>query len=421
MQLYNQMLLTAFVTPWVPKEVLTAGSRSLRFAQETVRTAIENGHLKECVITSRNGHQKMVEHFLTTTPSGIRFLIEQDHGKSWLSNIGPDDTKHAVSNPYSYTGKRVIRRMAKYAEARTFSALAGARSEPPFYSCRRDVSDEPDSNSEAGGRRSGKTYYSLICNAVSSSEKRERNEMIPGVIKTGSLGNEDIRFTGIDRIRELRRVDGREDNEHGPGTADGIIDSNVKSLLIYSGFGVGFNGDPWLYKSDIDMLTFWNQERITDRTAGPVPESSKSAVLLVKNRRHFELLYRDTAGLRKGEKLGNGFDRFHIVPKTYEGTSFLNHLMTEDSGEYEQSIIDGIISNMGMQPHTGRADGIFPLSDNGKLFAVGTEMDAIRMNHIERYVSAFPDTRFGIICYSWQTDYYRSIFGEIETIEISAG
>ena len=196
------------------------------------------------------------------------------------------------------------------------------------------------------------------------------------------------------------------------GRFSGIVDIKKKSVLLYTAPPAG--GLSWTkWRVDKEELCYriWvklhQQENLIE-----IKRSGSCAALIVDNPKAFFNLYynKDKSPTSKNYVFGDPFTHFYIIPATLEGAGHLRWLITTNDGDVNRQLISKAINSGRFSRNTQFFVGLFPLVNQNKEFtALGFHLDVKVMQTIEQKARENPDQKFNVLCFDWQTAYYKII------------
>ena len=420
-KLYNTMLTLAFVNQTVTHDSLKALNASESFSEQMIKKAVEEKHLRVKTVKIKKRAASFTEKIYTTTPAGIRYLIDNcDIG--WINTIDPKNTKNLAAFDVSARTSKRANRMAQISEAKIMSELAGAES---FFLIHDSSSNDAISldediiaeNDDVGiydsgnGSQNFTTYTQLIMSCPEIDENIQR-QFIIDYNRSSGLPNDYLRFVDCIRLKQLfvSEMTGSDLAFFKRCSFQGILDSYYKTVLIYSIHTIGLPWSKWKFQSESTILTWWRANHaLTEKKRSYY--SGLSGVLFVKNARQFHNAYFDVVHVRK-EKLGEGLNHFYVVPKTCEGASHLRFLMLTDDKEYNETIKTELLETGMYSLNENDPYDAFPLCNlaTGNPAVILPQMDIIQMQTLQLKCEISNVKSFDIICFEWQMDYYNRVF-----------
>lgn len=208
------------------------------------------------------------------------------------------------------------------------------------------------------------------------------------------------------------------------GRYSGIVDSKKKSVLLYTAPPAG--GLSWTkWRVDKEELCYriWvklhQQENLAE-----IRRSGSCAALIFDTPKQFYNLYYNTdkTPTSKHYSFGDPFAHFYILPATQDGARQLNWLMTMNDADVNRKLIRKAISGGKFSRNTEFLVGLFPLVSQDRVYtALGFHLDAKIMRTIEQKARENPDQKFNVLCFDWQTAYYKIIMpGNVSITDINA-
>lgn len=430
-KLYNTMLTLAFVNQTVTHDSLKALNASESFSEQMIKKAVEEKHLRVKTVKIKKRAASFTEKIYTTTPAGIRYLID-NCDISWINNLDPENTKNLAAFDVSARSTKRANRMAQISEAKIMSELAGAESFFLIHMLNDDSQDETELEDDAVAinenyslfnteedKKEMNTYAQLIMNCPEINEYVLR-QFIIDYNRSSGLPNDYLRFVDCIRLKQLfvSEMTGSDLAFFKRCSFQGILDSYYKTVLIYSIHTIGLPWSKWKFQSESTILTWWKASHsLTEKKRSYY--SGLSGVLFVKNARQFHNAYFDVVHVRK-EKLGEGLNHFYVVPKTCEGASHLRFLMLTDDKEYNETIKTELLETGMYSLNENDPYDAFPLCNlaTGNPAVILPQMDIIQMQTLQLKCEISNVKSFDIICFEWQKDYYNRIFPHAAAISL---
>ena len=202
------------------------------------------------------------------------------------------------------------------------------------------------------------------------------------------------------------------------GRYSGVIDSQLKSILLYVAPVYGMSWTTWLVQREVASYSVWTKlKSIAEQSL--IRHNGRCAALIVDNARRFAELYKNTDEARIDKKcsFGDPFDHFYIIPADTDGPKHLRWLLTTNDDEMNRDIIASAIKS-GMYSKNSRfKPGLFPLlSEDNNPTAIGFQFDTKHLQRVENEIVLNPSVSFTLLCFDWQEDYYKRVLPENVTI-----
>lgn len=442
--LYPRLLYILATCAYVTRPYLLTLSANPQSAYRTISKALKNGHIRESVAKTKIASKPRNTTYYNITPSGLDYLISQAYmlpeNMGWLKCI-PKRTGRLILNGRKLSNDRVVRYLTT-SGATVFTTMSGAEANPVFVTQAvnigeaedresenvkrepknvkpptgtREAEREPDDESETEPTtpvRKENELEIIVTSAMQNYKSIEQN--FNGTISPTSTG---LYFTNSIEIKTRLTQTNQRQEEYHAGRYTGILESPLKTVLMYAGNRAGMNWTKWTLKSELPVYHAYANKFSHYHN---IKATENHGVMLVENARLFADLYLDGKKKRRGEEFAEGFSSFVIIPVNRTGTEQLNAYMFTDMEQYETELVElALNSGVYKKNETGHTE-LFPLMDNkGTPMCIGTIIDAVRINRIRklREVTMF---EYGIICYEWQIDYYSRVLPEAKfmTIEI---
>lgn len=418
----NAILYLAASCIYVPRKSLSVLGCSDSFLSRALRSAQERGFVTKSTITERVRYRDSKEEFYQITGEGLRYLSEKrkklPDDMRWIGAFYQEFKNFGWLRERALRGTPQMSRFLSVTTSAVFCAAAGCRvplvlplgqrfkcGEIEIAAADDDILffvNEGEDKLE-GSRDERNTLSDEMLKFLESKEGKEQNP-------NGILMNRDSDVVFTDVFEMKRKLHG-EFGRHGHytgGRFTGIVESPLKSVLVYEGKREGMSWAKWI--TDLDLRTYRTYvSRISKRIS--YQPGRESGVMLVKNAKMFADLVLNKYGKKqKGEKFGKGFSSFMFFPISEAGAKqFSEYIRSDLSEHYEKVISDAIESQMFMK-NESTYQRYFPLAtQDGVRLMIGTFLDGVKIQKILDIQTADPFP-FGIICFAWQQDYFSRIF-----------
>lgn len=430
LNIYEKVLYLALTKNLITNPALLLISKSSQSVYRVIRTAIENGHLKKQTDDFSENKCKFVLTYYYITSSGIKYLIENASDKIlWLKFFTPFFSRFKTKGKYS--SKRKLEKFLHTTTAAIMCEEIGARSSSYFLTTdtlsffntksSKDWAVNEEIESEGGWfgtgheveatiderNLKGLTLAEMVYEAI-EKYKHTTSSTQNGIIKE----NYNLKFVNSTEIKNsLARDSGNYSMAYDfiRCRYTGFLQSRYKSLAIYVGSPAGLSWQRKFFKKEVSSHSLYSN-KVSENSL--VKYNDNRAVLLVTNAKMFADIYLDKNEKRApNEKLGEGFTHFFAVPINENGKKLLSHLIEQNADTQKENIIREAIESNFYQANTEYDEELFPLKNKtGTLIFLGVEMDIIQMLRLGVVMTKFPQNKYGILCFPWQTDYYKRIF-----------
>lgn len=412
----------------VPAEVVLSQHESLRYAQQVLKRAIDDGNLK---MTNgrpvRSGRHRITNRAVTITPQGFRFLLETAAGGAgnagdrdgWMYHLDPEQVRSRTSLLGRQLGEMEMRRLLRFSETNAFCGIAGISTAlTPNAWVLKGNETECDDNGGNSGDGAG-SILEMICRAEQEEGEDSRGKLLKLSPSSAlSLPDNFKRFLTMRDIRAELLLGGGTGHDYDRCTAAGIADGKRRVIMLYTHHDVGFRWTEWNRNFDIKILKLY-RSRYSILSPPLNPDPALCGAVLIRNAQELKRIYRDTDGVRRwvrkeGEQvprnvLGDGLDRLYAVPKTNAGAKHLNELLTCTDTERISAFILPLVASGRLERYEDYPD-VFPVRLGGVPYAAGVYMDINRMKRMELLKTRGMVKEFGILCYEWQMPYYEALF-----------
>lgn len=418
----NTILYLAASCIYVPRKSLSVLGCSDSFLSRALKSAQKNGFITKSKITERVRYRDSQDEFYQITGDGLRYLAEKreklPEDMQWIGSFYQGLKSYGWLREKSLRGTPQMSRFLSIINATVFCAAAGCRAPLVLPVSQQlqsgeieiDATDDDflfltreEENKVGGGVDERTTLAEELLKFVNAKEGMEQNPN--GILMNR---NSDVVFTDVFEMkRRLHEELGRHGHYSG-GRFTGIVESPLKSVLVYEGKREGMNWAKWI--TDLDLRTYRTYVNRISRGTSYRP-GRETGVMLVRNAKMFADLVLNKYGKKqKNEKFGKGFSSFVFFPISEAGAKhFSEYLRLDLSKHYEKVITDAIESEM-FKRNEATYQRYFPLAtQDGIRLMIGTFLDGVKIQKILEIqtVDPFP---FGIICFAWQQDYFRRIF-----------
>lgn len=370
--------------------------------------ALKNGHIKKITFTKRERTKHKTDLY-SLTKKGLRYFTEHD------TIITPQLTMYEASNYLNVLKRGDLKperqeKIARDTAAITLASKAGISIPVDNYTnSLREISSEEQEDTNASlsdffqSSLTDELYQSfgLYENASPDSPMTFHNS---SCVKL-SAGNANTYVTSRDYLA---------------GRYSGVIDSHLKSILIYAAPMFGMKWSKWIVEKERNAYRLWKTSHGVAGTHNSEAVKSDCAALIVDNPNQFSNLYRDVDKVQMGseEIFGGPFKSFYILPLNMNGAKHLRWILMNNDDTMNAAITNDAIES-GSYVRNDRANpGLFPLLNAyDQRTALGFQLDAKQMMKIERVALSIPSETFEVLCYDWQVPYFKSVMPENVVIE----
>ena len=194
------------------------------------------------------------------------------------------------------------------------------------------------------------------------------------------------------------------------GRYTGIIESHLKSVMMYSAPLYTMPWSRWLVNAEMNAYRMWGRtSSITD-----IRQQSKNltmAAVIVNNARDFAYHFLGQKRRReRGEVFGGSFAHVYVIPNDHTGILFLNWLMLIEDDVIHEEMARMAIQSGNFEDNDFSSAAPFALRSCEDIeTAVLLTMDAKRIIPIKYYAEGNEKTEFRVICFDWQVDYLKRV------------
>lgn len=462
-ELYTKLLEVIMVFVIVPKEALKALISSEHYMNRTIKQAIDNGHIKVKDLTVKKGKKEHKKTCFLITVNGVRFL-QRTSSLFWIKDIPEMKTFGIFSSKPSNSD---LWRMARLAGTTLMCWASGAEVEFPLFGIKRNtpaakvdeyltdddyddlldamlaewdpfgMSDNnpkdtanPDAENTSKGLPATKedAKEKINFNLLQYLEDAAARCKKEGIVCLGlSINN----FSPRPETARMRFVDSRrmkpflakerglsDDKDVKSGEYIGVLDSTLKSVILYWANSTGMQWKLWSKKTDLRNYETWKwsqafadpHDLYRDRSIG---------IMLVRNAEDFRTVYNGTLNDKSfAPGFGAGCDKFYVVPIRYDGAIYLNWLMNVRDSEVEEEIKKRAIHEFGFKLGTSGFNDVFQFDDSaGRHIGIGVYLDIMKLARM-RNAPKHEEGEYALICFPWQQEYYSKIFPWMSFITI---
>ncbi len=445
------------------------------FFRRTLEKLIQDKYLRVEKKTSTDGRQvKTIDHIIIT-PKGIGHLVDMAlEDKERREKDGPNAKQRTMLPWLAYIRKSWIESsLAPYADVlsvreKTYKISEASLAAEMVYAWVIPRLHSPDScddligfndvhhfvsggdiartapseaarkaiekKSDTASRniRNGKrTYQSLIKDAITEWHRadpegwKKYNEEMRNIFSRRFVSPLSVKAVLADRLREDRT----SLQDINRVRFDGLIQSKRKTVLMYCCHEPNLtwpHDAAFVERQLIDKWQMYLRPEYREKC-----DMKHYGALLVQNPRSFKNIFCDQNHARKKRNsLGECFESLYIVPLTYEGLTELNtivyHSLEYEVNERKQYILrEDFNSDVRFRENKDYQSDVLLFVGTDKktgeecYYALGTWMDVNQMHRIEQIAAmqkkAKPGTekKIGVLCFEWQSDYYRYLDGDI--------
>ena len=452
----------------VPMSAIMSLHPSERYIYRELQKLEADNLVKVKKLKIRKGNRYWRETFYLISMSGAELLSKCK--QLWSTEIPVDILKKASTyggehNPYARLRKR-----AQIAEAKLMSTAAGAITDIFFSQISReeiqefhklvngddeeltleeisgldelegleaseagstpedddiveiDLDDDSESNpisdstEDEPSEEGSKTYVNVFREYLVEDLRQDQIELSRSV-----NSGEELRFFGTSQVKMkvLSNISGDiYVRDYDKCMFNGIVESQFKSVLMYSSYTIGFGWKMWNVRQDLRVADLWCRSYSICKSFRPSLQfETHDGCFLFKNVRQFIDYYSDAAKVRRdGTVLGQGFKHFYGVPRNHTGVCHLNFILTNPEEIWNEKVknrlamTDGMIAEKNWHPNTFEL-----LANDGwneTYFMIGTHLDVRKIQLAKKIADVNDNRRFGVICFQWQEEYYKRLFPE---------
>ena len=425
----NLVLFFGASCGYVPRRYVRVFTPALTYPHSAIQSALKNDLITITPLIERVSYKKRKDEYIQLTTKGFRYLSEHadkfPDELRWVGAIYKEAIACKIVRENCVNDQDKMRRYLSVVGATIFTAASGCQVSTPFPQSRTAQGRENEeglfllddgigsdgvsiTDIETGSEQSmlpRKTQAEIIEEIIRNKNEPEQN--LNGVIF--NRGSELI-FTNSYEMKRLISSTRVDTTAYMSGRFTGVVESPLKSVLMYEGRRTGIGWSKWQTEYDLKPYRLFSIGKSHYRN---FKADRQLGAMLVKNAKMFSDLMHDKAGKRKtGERFAEGFSSFIIFPIDYIGTVQFSAYMSTDMKEYHAGMIESAVLSGFYQRNSGMYPTVFPLKSNSGIpTTVGTFIDAIKIQKILSILEASP-FQFGVICYEWQCDYYRRVFPE---------
>lgn len=236
----------------------------------------------------------------------------------------------------------------------------------------------------------------------------------------GSIKNpgSEIKFYHARKLSDLMRENGIQLSAKNSnwGRETGIVESPLKTVLVYTGDKRGMSWSS--FHMEIERREYNQFGSVS--TYHNVDKMTTPAMLLVENPKMFKDLYDDTKGKRHKEPFGNKLGSLLIIPGNRDGVENAYQYLTTNTDDLNSKIINDAIQSGAFIKRIGKYDRVYPLkSADGINIAIGVYIDGIQIRMMQEANEHLKEP-YGVICYGWQSEYYKRVLKDVEIIVIES-
>ena len=330
---YLNLLINTAACNFVSKPFILAVSDQLT-AYRVLKKALDNTHLKEHQLLQKRNSKLRRTSYYRITAEGLRYLSAQQtintSRDSWVEHLG-QIPNHFRTMLQPLNSERMARYLAVSGTVYLLRTV-GIAARPIFTSAgMTERGDEPWYSIEAEDQK--ESLEQLIQKAMRSSAI----EVLVGNECAATECTEELQFWNTYEIKQmLSQASGSYSEYHG-GRYTGILESPVRSVLLYIGNKAGMS---W---SGIATRPEFNAHHVFSVRFSPYRNlhgGENHGVMFVDNARTFTALYLDAMKKRKKEAFADLFNSFTIFPASRNGVECLLDYMAETTPEFEARIIN---------------------------------------------------------------------------------
>lgn len=405
-------------------------------ASKFLSKGLEQGHIKKVKMELSQKNKKRQARtivYYSITKTGIQYLHESTYHE-WFSGIR-DDIIRRMSLTYSYERSQSDKyQMILYSRAIIMAGRAGASIDKGCfqdqYIFRKELAEsedkawEEDRDRQAEERTdqklsdSNRILLADILNQGVDEELYRQMELFAIAYKPNDVNR--IEFHGSNTMKRVASKfnSASDGKDYVRGRYQGVLDSQFKSVLVYTEPVFGLAWSEWFAQSELTAFRIWKKTKSFAHPSylGIEGNAMKDCIaIFVENEAEFQKMWDNKYGKRKGDDTGIGgdVDKCYIIPVSDLGSQFLSWLMLKDDAAYNNRIAKARITKWGDRKNDLRSCKDFTLKDkDGIETAINLQFDVKVLERVAACASRYPDQSFNIVCCDWQEKYYRKVLPE---------
>lgn len=429
----NLILYFAAACGYVPRKYMRVFSRAPAYPSSALRSAVRSGLVTVNPLLERISYRDKKDEYIQLTMDGFKYLSENAQylppELRWVREIYDTARFCKIVRENSVNDNAKMRRYLSVVGATIFSAASGCKVSTSFPKPREEKKEEREAqnlswydngvdfeldldNKLLGNGMVGPSQQSVLPRRTQAEIIREiiETKKEPEQNRNGVIFNHDadIIFTNSFEMKRLISSTRIDSEAFSSGRFTGVAESPLKSVLMYEGRRTGFSWSKWQTEYDMKPYRIFTMGKSKYRN---FRLGEEYGAMLVSNAKMFEDLMHDKADRRKpGELFAQGFSSFIFFPINHVGTVQFSAYMNTDMKSYYLAVAENAVFSGYYQHNSGRYPTLFPLISNaGMPITIGTYIDAVRIQRILALIKEAP-FQFGVVCYEWQSDYYRRVF-----------
>ena len=369
--------------------------------KQTAYRALQKGLsqelIKEFTLVQKVGGRTFRSGYYGITGQGLQYLLENDDMiSSGLWGNGDElQARIAESGRAPSLQSEKMARYLSISGTAFLASLMGASTSPIFPPSGQKKSGQTTADgSEADDEES-------LPEEMIQAERPENNTRISG--------NSGFDFLNAYEIKRLLAEKVGQYSGYHAGRFTGILESEAKSVLTYTGSKGGMSWSRVATKPEFKAHHVYSAKYSAHKN---LPGGENHGIMFVQNARSFANLYLDVAHKRKEDMFADQFNSFVVFPVDSYGVINALEYMEIDLADYERQFAEAAIQSGIYEANTSGYTSLFPLKTiNGVPMTIGVFIEGVKLNRL-RTIFEKTGAAYGVICYQWQIDYYQRVIPE---------
>ena len=366
-------------------------------AYRALQKGMAQGFIKEYTLANKIGGRIFRSGYYGITGLGLQYLLDHDDMISFGLRGDRDELQARIAESGRAPSLQ-SEKMARYLSisgTAFLASLMGASTSPIF----------PPS----GQKKSEQTATDCSDPDDVESLPEEMNKAGFSDDSTRISGNNGFVFLNAYEIKRLLAGNVGQYSGYHAGRFTGILESETKSVLVYTGSKGGMSWSKVATKPEFKAHHVYSAKYSAYKN---LPGGENHGIMFVQNARSFANLYLDVAHKRKEDMFADQFNSFVIFPVDSYGVINALEYIEIDLADYERQFAEAAIQSGIYKANTSGHTTLFPLKNlNGIPMTIGVFIEGVKLNRL-RTIYEKTAAAYGVICYQWQIDFYQRVIPE---------
>lgn len=439
---YTRLLGKVFAATAVSKRALFTPDITNGAVYKLIKRAVDSGHIKEMTYKEHAVDRYHDYVYYTITAKGIRFIADQ-HFYHWSDYLPPNI--QSVSIFPQGRKQSDIACAVRRGDTLLLALNAGACVSSYIFSeniadieAGHDSPVEPETADAYEGNPDDCDFcltldqHDVADNTSQSEDNTLTFSMSLAKVKVETIKNMKDSLCQLPegRTNELTYFPTREykallysnlqhalkrpDFRYGKYT--GVLVAPVMSVLLYHDERDGFKWDNKVEETDINTLCQFSRNCTEYKNA---VQGNLRCGIIVANPISFLNIIADRYNKRRKQTvLGKQFNSVYLIPQSPNGARLLSWIATNTQDAKRAYVGLALSNRCTISENQDGRRSTFRLLTNGRYLLDGFEMDYKIIAAAYELKKQSPGLPFSVVCFRWQTEYYRKLWPNIDLLYV---